>query len=181
MKLINLILLLTVCSVLSMYLASRYYYYSPLYTKITHATAVIHPTKGNTAHGIVEFVQKKDGIHILAQIADISPGEHGFHIHEFGDCGCDDAVCAGGHFNPSNEPHAGPNSSQRHAGDMGNVVANENGMAKLEYVDKKMQLNGPHSIIGRAVIIHEKQDDLISQPTGDAGSRIGCGTIGIKK
>jgi len=163
------------------FLGSRYYYYSPFYTTIKSAVAVIHPTEGNNASGVVTFSQQKDGVKVTATIKGLTVGEHGFHIHAFGDCACADGTCAGDHFNPTNKPHGGPDSKERHIGDMGNIVADQQGNASYEYVDQVMTLNGPHSIIGRAVIVHAQRDDLVSQPTGDAGARVGCGVIGIKK
>lgn len=165
----------------SLFIGSQYYYYSPFYHRITYATAVIHPTKGNTASGIITFLQGKNGILIKGQISGLTPGEHGFHIHQWGDCACDDAACAGDHFNPTGQPHAGPTAPHRHSGDLGNIVADEQGNAVYERIDIQIQLNGPHSIIGRSLIIHAKKDDLISQPTGDAGARRGCGVIGLAR
>jgi superoxide dismutase, Cu-Zn family len=165
----------------ALFVGSHYYYYSPLYSSVTHATAVIYPTKGNKASGVVTFVQEKDGIRVIAQISGLTPGDHGFHVHEFGNCACDDAVCAGEHFNPTNQPHAGPDDVHRHIGDLGNIKADDQGNGTYDYVDHQITLNGPHSIIGRALIIHEKEDDLKSQPSGNAGARIGCGVIGIAK
>lgn len=165
----------------SLYLGSTYYYYSPLYAKTIRASAVIHPTNGNTCAGTVTFSQEKDGLHINARITGLTPGEHGFHIHEFGDCACDDAICAGDHYNPTKQLHAGPAHEHRHIGDMGNLVANEQGVAEYAFIDKVSSLNGPHSIIGRAVIIHAQPDDYTTQPTGNAGGRIGCGVVGIAK
>jgi Cu-Zn family superoxide dismutase len=154
---------------------------SSIYADIKRATAVIHPTKGNTASGVVKFSQEDDGLHITAVIKGLTPGEHGFHVHQFGDCACDDAVCAGGHFNPTNQPHGGPDSSERHVGDFGNLVANEDGVATYERVDTIATLNGSNSIIGRAIIIHAGRDDLHSQPVGNAGARVGSGVVGIAK
>jgi Cu-Zn family superoxide dismutase len=111
----------------------------------------------------------------------LTPGKHGFHIHEFGDITSDDGSSAGGHFNPLNMPHSMPTSEKRHAGDMGNIEANENGNAHLDYIDSVMELDGNYSIVGHAVIVHEKEDDLKTQPTGNAGPRIGYGVIGIAK
>lgn len=162
-------------------LGSNYYYYSPLYPSIYRATAVIHPTKGNNIKGIVYFEQQHNGLHIIADIEKLTPGLHGFHIHEYGDCACDDALCTGDHFNPTNEPHGGPYSAKRHVGDFGNLEANAHGIAHYENIDPRATLNGPHSIIGRTVIIHAQKDDLTSQPSGNAGARIGHGVIGIKK
>lgn len=165
----------------SFYLGSTYYYYSPLFAKINRATAVIYPTKGNTCSGTVTFSQEKDGLHIEAHISGLTPGEHGFHIHEFGNCACDDAVCAGDHFNPTNSPHGSPTAEKRHVGDLGNLVADQDGIAHYAYTDNRCTLNGPHSIIGRGVIIHAQRDDYVTQPTGNAGARVGCGVVGIAK
>lgn len=164
---------------LSLFVGSHYYHYSPLYAPIIKATAVIHPTAGNITHGIVNFIKEKNGIRIKAEINGLTPGKHGFHIHEFGDCACADGTCTGSHYNPTNQPHGGPHSPQQHVGDFGNVVANEEGNAIYNELNTHISLNGPHSIIGRGIIIHADEDDLVSQPTGNAGARIGCGVIGI--
>ena len=147
----------------------------------TAAIAVIAPTKGNTVHGIVTFEAVDSGVHVVAVLTGLTPGKHGFHIHEFGDCSADDGTSAGGHFNPMAMPHSGPASGQRHAGDLGNIEADNTGTARLDCVDATMKLTGDHSVIGHAVIVHEKEDDLKTQPTGAAGARVGCGTIGIAK
>ena len=148
---------------------------------IHKAVAFITPTHGNTVHGIVTFEKTDSGVHIVATLMQLKPGKHGFHIHEFGDITSDNGSSAGGHFNPDNMPHSMPMSDKRHAGDMGNIVADENGNAHLDYVDSVMKLDGPSSIIGHAVIVHEKEDDFTTQPTGNAGARIGNGVIGIAK
>ncbi len=146
---------------------------------ITRAIAVIHPTKGNTITGTVTFQKQPNGTHIRAQLQGLAPGKHGFHIHELGDCSCADAMCTKEHFNPTNQPHGGLNSKKRHVGDMGNIIADEHGNATLDIVDNIIRLNGPQTIIGRSIIVHADEDDLVSQPSGNAGSRIGCGVIGI--
>jgi len=146
---------------------------------VTHAVAVIHPTQGNTTTGTVTFHEQKDGTHIHGQLHGLTPGKHGFHIHELGDCSCADAMCTKDHFNPTNQPHGGLTSEKRHVGDMGNIVANEQGNATLTIVDNYIKLNGPQSVIGRSIIVHANEDDLVSQPSGNAGARIGCGVIGI--
>jgi len=178
---ISTLLLIVALMAGSFFLGSNYYYYSPFYHRISSATAVIHPTKGNNASGVVIFVQQKDGVHINAHVSGLIPGEHGFHIHEFGNCACDDAVCAGDHFNPTHKPHAGPDDPDRHIGDLGNMVADAEGKAIYNDVDNQLALNGPNSIIGRAVIVHADKDDFKTQPTGNAGARVGCGVIGIAK
>lgn len=148
-------------------------------TDYSEAIAVIHPTEGNDISGTVTFNAEEDEVRVQAEIEGLESGNHGFHIHEFGDCSAPDASTAGGHFNPDDNPHAGPEAEERHVGDMGNIEGNEDGTATRSYVDSVLTLNGPESIIGHAVVIHEGEDDLESQPTGDAGARLGCGVIGI--
>ncbi len=144
--------------------------------------AVLHPTAGNKVSGTVTFTPVTDGVQVQAEITGLTPGKHGFHVHEFGDCSAADGSSAGGHFNPTNKPHAAPNAAQRHVGDMGNIEADASGQAKLDYVDHHMSLsNDETSVIGRAVIVHAKADDLKSQPSGDAGARVACGVIGWAK
>ncbi len=174
-------LILIACSIVSLGIGAHFYYYSPLYQRVTKAESVIHPTKGNSLSGVVNFEEKKDGLHITARMHGLTPGKHGFHVHEFGDCSCEDAVCAGAHFNPTNNKHGGPKDSDRHVGDLGNVIADSEGNAIYELIDQHTTLNGPHSIIGRSLIVHADPDDYVSQPTGNAGARIGCGVIGIAK
>jgi Cu-Zn family superoxide dismutase len=148
---------------------------------IQRAITVVTATKGNSVHGVVTFEKVDKGIHVIANLTGLTPGKHGFHVHEFGDISSDDGSSAGGHFNPSGMPHSMPMSEKRHAGDMGNIEADEKGNAHLDYIDPVMKLNGNHSIIGHAVIVHEKEDDFKTQPTGNAGARIGYGVIGIAK
>jgi len=146
------------------------------------AVAVLHPTGANKVSGTVTFTEVADGVQVQAEIRGLSPGKHGFHVHEFGDCSAADASSAGAHFNPTNKPHAGPDAAERHVGDMGNVEADASGTAKLSYLDHDMSLaNDQRSIIGRSVVVHAKADDLKSQPAGDSGARIACGVIGRAK
>lgn len=147
----------------------------------TKAVAVLHATRGNSASGVVWFESIQGGTRVIAHISGLSPGKHGFHIHEYGDCTADDATSAGGHFNPTNMPHSMPSSDKRHVGDLGNVEADAQGNAHLDYVDPMLSFTGSLSIIGRGVIVHEKEDDLKTQPTGDAGGRLACGVIGVAK
>jgi Cu-Zn family superoxide dismutase len=149
--------------------------------RITRAVAVLHPTKGNSVRGIVTFTKEKGGIMVVADIEGLTPGKHGFHIHEYGDCSAPDGTSAGGHFNPEGKPHGAPTSQNRHVGDLGNIPANAEGKAHYEWTDPVMTFTGTRSIIGRAIIVHADEDDLKSQPTGNAGPRIACGVIGIAK
>lgn len=146
---------------------------------ISKAICVITPTEGNDVNGIVTFTQKDDGILIVANVEGLSEGKHGFHIHEFGDISKPDGTSAGGHFNPEGKDHAGPGDEIRHAGDFGNIIADQNGNAHYERLDSLISFKGKNNIIGRSIIIHVDEDDLVSQPTGDAGGRVAYGVIGI--
>ena len=146
---------------------------------VTSAVAVLHPTGGSDVHGTVTFLKVENGIKIIADVAGLSPGKHGFHIHEYGDCSAPDGSSAGGHFNPEDMPHGAPSDMQRHAGDLGNLDADAEGKAHYERTDDRISFSGAHSIIGLSVIVHAGEDDLASQPTGNAGPRLACGVIGI--
>ena len=141
------------------------------------AAAELNPTKGSKVKGTVTFTKEKRGVRVVADVSGLSPGEHGFHIHEKGDCSAPDGASAGAHFNPSGMPHGGPNSLRRHSGDFGNLTADSSGRARADFVDPYLTFSGPSSIIGRAVIVHPQADDLISQPAGNAGARAACGVI----
>ncbi len=150
-------------------------------TDLLSAVCILHPTEGNEVSGIVTFTKTDGGITIVANFEGLTPGKHGFHIHEYGDCSRLDGKSAGGHFNPDGKKHGAPNSEERHVGDLGNLLANEEGKAYYEMIDTRISFSGPHSIIGRAIIVHAGEDDLTSQPTGAAGSRVACGVIGLAK
>ncbi|HKX29969.1 MAG TPA: superoxide dismutase family protein [Blastocatellia bacterium] len=145
------------------------------------ATAVIHPTEGNKVHGLVTFTKAGDQVKVVADVEGLTPGKHGFHIHEFGDCSSKDGAAAGGHFNPAGAPHGAPADAKRHEGDLGNIDADQSGKAHLEVTDSVLKLDGAGSVVGRAVIVHAGVDDFKTQPTGNAGGRQGCGAIGVAK
>ncbi|UCH65242.1 MAG: superoxide dismutase family protein [Ignavibacterium sp.] len=148
---------------------------------VNRAICLLYPTKGSETTGTVTFTQKQNGILITADVKGLSPGKHGFHIHEFGDCSKLDGKSAGGHFNPTAKNHSGPESEERHVGDLGNLFAGDDGTAHYEWTDKLISFSGTNSIIGRAIIVHADEDDLTSQPTGNAGVRLACGVIGLAK
>lgn len=141
------------------------------------AAATLNPTEGSQVKGTVTLTQETNGVHVIAEITGLTPGEHGFHIHEAGDCSAPDASSAGGHFNPTGMPHGGPDSEQHHVGDLGNVTADDSGMALLDRVFSFLSLTGTNTVVGHAVIVHGGRDDLTSQPSGDAGARVACGVI----
>lgn len=148
----------------------------------TNLITVIQPTQGNHIAGTAHFTQTENGVHIVADITGLTPNStHGFHVHQFGDASAANGTSAGGHFNPHGHDHALPEHDKRHAGDLGNITADENGHAHYEStVDNLTLTTGPTAILGRAVIIHAKNDDG-GQPTGNAGPRIGIGIIGYEK
>jgi Cu-Zn family superoxide dismutase len=143
---------------------------------VTNATAVFIPTQGNNVHGTLTLQQSGDAVMITGEITGLSPGEHGFHIHEFGDITDPAGKSAGGHYNPGGHPHGGPDSAERHAGDLGNVTANGQGTAVVNVKAPQLQLS---QIIGRSFVVHGGVDDLKSQPAGDAGPRVGVAIVGI--
>ncbi len=148
---------------------------------VEKAVAVLQSTKGSDVSGVVHFTRTSAGVRVSAEVTGLAPGKHGFHIHELGDCSAPDGTSAGGHYNPDGNPHAGPDKAKRHMGDMGNLEADSSGAARYERTDSYMKLGGGKSIVGRAVIVHAGEDDLTSQPTGNAGGRQACGVIGIAK
>ncbi len=149
------------------------------------AVATLHATKsGGEASGVITFSKAEGGgVRVEGEVRGLTPGPHGFHIHEFGDVSSPDAMSAGGHFNPMMAEHGAPNAGagKRHEGDLGNIEASPRGIAKVDYVDPNLSFAGPGSIIGRSVIVHEKADDHKTQPTGNAGGRVAAGVIGVAK
>jgi Cu-Zn family superoxide dismutase len=142
------------------------------------AVAVLQPTKGNTAGGKVTFVQKVDKVYVVAEVSGLSPGGHGLHVHEKGDCSADDGMSAGGHFNPTGKPHGNPAEPDHHAGDMPMLMADASGDAKLTAELSVITVGGGATdVIGKSVIVHKDPDDYKTQPTGNSGARVACGVI----
>ena len=143
------------------------------------ATAALQPTKGSKAFGEATFEQAGDRVHVLVNAQGLKPNqEHGFHVHEAGDCSSGDGMSAKGHFNPAGKPHGNAASSEHHAGDLPALKADEHGHAKLDAMVEGITLApGPNSIVGRGLIIHADPDDYKTQPTGNSGARIACGVI----
>jgi len=144
------------------------------------AIAVVTPFDKSAVKGWVKFVQKGDEVEITGELTSLKPGKHGFHIHEFGDISGKDGMTAGGHYNPTNMKHGAPDAKDRHVGDLGNSVADEDGKAVIKMTDKVIRLTGAQSIVGRAVLIHAHEDDF-GQPVGNAGGRLAAGVIGYTK
>lgn len=134
---------------------------------------------GSPVAGTLKLEEVKGGLKVNAEVKGVSPGKHGFHIHEVGAC-ADGGKAAGGHFNPDQVSHgllAKDGFVHAHAGDLGNIQVGADGTGKLQEILPGLTLSkGKYGIAGKAVILHEKEDDF-GQPTGNAGGRIGCGVI----
>lgn len=151
---------------------------------ITKAIAVLQPvqgqsTQGSTIHGTITFTKSGSDMLVTGDIEGLAPGRHGIHIHQYGDLSSTDGKSAGDHFNPANQQHGDPNMSMHHGGDLGNITAGSDGKAHLEIKVSGLDFSGPNSIIGRSVVVHANEDDLMSQPAGNSGARIAFGVIGI--
>ncbi len=142
------------------------------------ASTTLMPTRGNTASGTVRWVQHGDHVQVTAVVTGLKPGqEHGFHVHEKGDCSSGDGLSTGGHFNPTGTPH-GPQHGPHHAGDLPALKADAQGRAEVTFhLDGVTLRAGATSLIGRGLIVHAGPDDYTTQPTGNSGARIACGVI----
>src|SRR5512135_465913 len=123
------------------------------------AMATVEPRSGSTVNGTVSFTQLPAGVVVKIDLAGLTPGQHGFHIHEKGDCSAADAMSAGPHFNPTAQPHGAPDAAQHHMGDFGNIVANDKGEVHQKSVVSWISLQGDNSIAGHAVVVHKDPDD----------------------
>lgn len=143
------------------------------------ATAELQPTSGSAVQGKVHFQQHQHGaVKVTGQVSGLQPqSEHGFHIHEKGDCTSADGSSAGGHFNPANSQHGKHNHGTRHAGDLPSLRANAQGIATLQYESEQISLNGDANITDLAIVVHADPDDFTTQPAGNAGTRLACGVI----
>lgn len=147
------------------------------------ATAIAH-IKGlnsNPINGVAKFVEQNGLVTLVVKLRDANYESLAIHIHEYGNCDSVDGKGAGGHWNPTNEDHGKWGVPPFHSGDIGNINIDENNTAnfKLKDLFKRWSISNPgkSNIIGRAIIVHSGVDDYISQPSGAAGSRIGCGVI----
>jgi len=143
------------------------------------ATAALQPTKGSKAFGEATFEQVGDKVRVVVFAQGLKPdAEHGFHIHEAGDCSSGDGMSAKGHFNPHGKPHGDPKSAERHAGDLPSLKSDKAGRAKVDATVDAISIGqGTGNIVGRGLIIHADPDDYKTQPTGNAGARLACGVI----
>ena len=149
------------------------------YTAGPTATAQLQPTRGNTTAGTVQFAQTGDVVKVSGTISGLKPGaEHGFHIHEKGDCSSGDGMSTGGHFNPGGSAHGRHDASAHHVGDLPVLKADAQGVARVDFESRGITLvAGPQSIVGKGLIVHRDPDDYKTQPTGNSGPRVACGVI----
>jgi Cu-Zn family superoxide dismutase len=143
------------------------------------ATATIGETNESGVAGKAVFTQIGDNIKLVVSLANASAGEHGVHIHAIGDCSAPDGKSAGGHWNPTGVAHGKWGEGEFHLGDIGNMTVDDQGMGKIELTTNLWEMNtgSDIDIVGKAIIVHAGADDFVSQPSGNAGARIGCGVI----
>jgi Cu-Zn family superoxide dismutase len=147
---------------------------------VNKAIVTLQPKSESRVTGMITFTKMGDQVQVVGDIENLTPGKHGLHLHEKGDCSAPDAASAGAHFNPTHQHHGGPTTAERHAGDLGNIQPDGSGKAHIDWRGK-MSLSGADSIIGKSVIVHEKEDDLKTDPSGNSGARIACGVIEAAK
>ncbi len=145
------------------------------------AVANLTPAKNRQATGKVEFFKTDQGVRVVAHVTNLNRGNHGIHIHEKADLSAPDLSSAGSHFNPTHSAHGAPDAPEHHAGDLGNLKPDSEGVADLDFIDPSLKLEGPDSIIGHSVIVHGGPDDFKSQPAGNSGPRIAGGVIEAMK
>lgn len=145
-------------------------------------TAKLEPTRGNTTSGTVSFVQTGDGVQVSGEVRGLKPNsEHGFHIHEKGDCSSGDGMSTGGHYNPGGKPHGTHGAGEHHTGDLPSLKADKYGVAAFSFVSRSISVAGPtNDITGKGLIVHRDPDDYKTQPTGNAGPRLACAVIAAK-
>jgi Cu-Zn family superoxide dismutase len=143
------------------------------------ATAALAPTTGNATTGSVRFVQAGERVQVSGEIRGLKPGaEHGFHVHEKGDCSSGDGMSAGGHYNPMSAPHGRHGAGAHHVGDMPSLRADASGVARFSFDSASMRVgSGASDIVGKGLIVHRDPDDYTTQPTGNAGPRLACAVI----
>lgn len=143
----------------------------------TQKTYTVQAKSDTSTSGKVTFKERKGAVTMKLSAENLTPGIHAIHIHEKGDCSAPDAMSAGGHWNPMQEMHGKWGHGEHHNGDIGNLVADENGKAVLTFTTDRWCLgcqDRQKNIVGKSIIIHKDKDDFVTQPTGNAGGRVGC-------
>lgn len=149
--------------------------------KGVQSIARLEATKGSQVTGTVQFFPQPDGsVRAKGRVEGLAPNtEHGFHVHEKGDCSSGDGLSAGGHFNPGQQAHGKfGDSKPHHIGDLPSLDADTQGVAAIDFVSKELKLDrGSNGILGRSLIVHNDPDDYTTQPTGNSGARLACAVI----
>ena len=143
------------------------------------ASAQLQPTTGNTASGSVSFVQTGSKVLVNGEVRGLKPNaEHGFHVHEKGDCSSGDGMSTGGHFNPTGGPHGNHGMGMHHAGDLPSLKADASGVARFSFDSSTIAVGaGVTDIVGKGLIVHRDPDDYKTQPTGNSGPRLACAVV----
>jgi superoxide dismutase, Cu-Zn family len=143
------------------------------------ASAKLESRSGSKVTGKVTFTQQNGKVSMHVVVNGLTPGTHAIHIHDKGDCSAPDAASAGGHWNPTAENHGQWGHAPFHHGDIGNLVADAKGKAELTVESELWSIGDgkPSDVLGHAVVVHAKEDDFTTQPTGNAGGRVACGVI----
>ena len=143
------------------------------------AKVTMEPKSASSVAGEVLMTETRGVVHAHIALKGLAPGsEHGFHVHEKGDCSAADATSAGGHFNPAGSAHGRAGSAVHHAGDLPSLTADASGNVRTDLVLEGVTLGaGPNSMVGRSLVVHGGRDDYTTQPTGNSGPRVACGVV----
>jgi len=143
------------------------------------ASAQLQATRGNAVSGEVRFTQQGDKVVVSGEVRGLKPNaEHGFHVHEKGDCSSGDGMSTGGHFNPMGKMHGAYDGSEHHVGDLPSLKADAYGVARISFESNSISVgSGSSDVVGRGLIVHRDPDDFKTQPTGNAGPRLACAVI----
>lgn len=141
------------------------------------ASVDLQPTRGNAVSGALKFSQTGNAVTVTGEVRGLKPGaEHGFHVHDKGDCSSGDGMSTGGHFNPNAASHG--HHGQGHVGDLPPLQADAQGVARINFTSTNLSLTDTKtSVVGHGLIVHRDPDDYTTQPTGNAGPRVACGVI----
>jgi Cu-Zn family superoxide dismutase len=146
------------------------------------ATTQLESRSGSTTAGTATFQEDGDQVTLTLEVSGATPGRHGAHIHEKGDCSAADASSAGGHWNPTSKTHGTPDANH-HLGDLGNIEIGQDGRGRLTLSKKEWKIGdgSTEDVVGKAVVIHAGEDDLVTDPAGNSGGRVACGVIARKE
>lgn len=177
---VKVISLLLICISVTLIGCERAYQHADVPTMTTtQAKAVIGSSNDSGISGEAIFTQNDDQITLMVDIQGATVGLHAVHIHEYGDCSATDGTSAGGHWNPTGVAHGKWGEGEFHLGDIGNIMVGEDGTGSISLTTDLWEIGtgSDVDVVGKSIIVHAGADDFTSQPSGAAGSRIGCGVI----